>query len=147
MMISRLYNRTKETNRKEATGNGNGAIPNDPRIITTQNIPIFILPKRLEDIHSQIKHSNSKTKGLSSFFRLYRFAKNTKKNWVSPGIELGTSCTLSKNHTTRPRDRVNQLQLKLSSYLNVLLQTVTMISVKTGLKLPLPNAGQVFPSH
>ena len=27
---------------------------------------------------------------------------NVKKRWATPRIELGTSCTLSKNYTTKP---------------------------------------------
>ena len=33
---------------------------------------------------------------------LPRSANKHSKNWAQPGFEPGTSCTRSRNHTTRP---------------------------------------------
>ena len=48
MILSKFYNR-----HKEKVNELSGASKNDPRVITPSNIPIFILPTRLEEINPQ----------------------------------------------------------------------------------------------
>ncbi len=66
MLLSKLYNRNKEKLNELVSGSNQS----DPRVITPSNIPIFIVPTRLDEIshqpHTSILHDSYEEPTISA---------------------------------------------------------------------------------